>query len=105
MRISDWSSDVCSSDLCRSPGVGGGIEQVDGVLAADLAVGLPRQHPGQLLDPVVGAQHRDGGGGRGVGRRLGHPELARSEESRVGKESVSTCRSGGSQYISKKKQK
>src|SRR3546814_3050005 len=21
MRISDWSSDVCSSDLCRSPGL------------------------------------------------------------------------------------
>src|SRR3546814_2010013 len=27
MRISDWSSDVCSSDLCRTVGIAGGSEK------------------------------------------------------------------------------
>src|SRR3546814_14623281 len=58
MRISDWSSDVCSSDLdllCRFDGIGGQII----VDRFQIAVG----------------------------------ERRRSEERRVGKECVSTCRS------------
>src|SRR3546814_7250680 len=75
MRISDWSSDVCSSDLARR-GRGRGA----GTAALAAAPGHQR-----VVDPYVG--------------RL--PEAAlhqRSEERRVGKECVSTCRSRWSPY-------
>src|SRR3546814_17384642 len=65
MRISDWSSDVCSSDLIGHSG---------GVL-------LPRQERLQVFDLA-----------------LAH----RSEERRVGKACVSTCRSRRSPYHKKK---
>src|SRR3546814_11656049 len=79
MRISDWSSDVCSSDL--------GGEQLDAVV-------------GELVVRRRDDGARDAEPGRGVGHhRRGHdPEqaavetLGRSEERRVGKECVSTCR-------------
>src|SRR3546814_6651972 len=68
MRISDWSSDVCSSDL-----IGGvGLDQERGVEAG--------------MDGVRATQF----GERGRG--------GRSEERRVGKECVSTCRSRWSPY-------
>src|SRR3546814_9228404 len=85
MRISDWSSDVCSSDLFRGDAglLEGGLE--------DLARHRPRlaQHqafPGELTDADAAA----------AGERvfLRHEDdQPRSEESRVGKECVSTCRS------------
>src|SRR3546814_1246088 len=64
MRISDWSSDVCSSDL-RVP-----------------------SHP-HLVDPREAAS-----------RDFTSPKSGprRSEERRVGKECVSTCRSRWSPY-------
>src|SRR3546814_4931287 len=65
MRISDWSSDVCSSDLHRS------------------------------LVVLPGRVQRHEVGGTQLGRHVG--EL-RSEERRVGKECVSTCRSRWSPY-------
>src|SRR3546814_19169866 len=98
MRISDWSSDVCSSDL-----VGAGHVEVsqDDVAKAVRAVDVA-QHP---FDPQFG-------GAIGTGRprrcRLAHRDLIRlavyrrrrrepaagdalrSEERRVGKECVST---------------
>src|SRR3546814_5723383 len=79
MRISDWSSDVCSSDLA-----GGWIgEQHDigqaGVL--HLLHGDDRaRHLHQRQDAFL------------------HARAARSEERRVGKECVSTCRSRWSPY-------
>src|SRR3546814_4131678 len=74
MRISDWSSDVCSSDLVKHPcPVCGGNRPAR-------TVGLPRG-PG-------GYRHR----------RRGQGGDERSEERRVGKESVSTCRSRWSPY-------
>src|SRR3546814_2156156 len=76
MRISDWSSDVCSSDL------------IAGLPAVAVLVFLAR---------AAGA----GGVARGVlpGRRIVRVDggVARSEERRVGKECVSTCRSRWSQ--------
>src|SRR3546814_7854120 len=72
MRISDWSSDVCSSDLVpvRSP-------HVRLTLAPDgidiLALGVYRRSPQESAE-------------------------SRSEERRVGKECVSTCRSRWSPY-------
>src|SRR3546814_6117876 len=64
MRISDWSSDVCSSDLG-----GAAIER-------------------QLLDAAMRARVDRAAGGF----------VHRSEERRVGKECVSTCRSRWSPY-------
>src|SRR3546814_19943773 len=57
MRISDWSSDVCSSDLLRRQPVGLGKEDVDaegaGLVAADLApqVGQQVARPRPLTEP------------------------------------------------------
>src|SRR3546814_21081409 len=90
MRISDWSSDVCSSDLAN----------IDG--GTIIATGSKR---------TVGIQANDGGSidARNVAittnSTFGHAVNAytRSEERRVGKESVSPCRSRWSPYHYKKK--
>src|SRR3546814_1766528 len=73
MRISDWSSDVCSSDL--QP------------LLRDLD--HQRDEPDDAEGDVqpVGADQREEGRQEAAGPR------PRSEERRVGKECVSTCRS------------
>src|SRR3546814_6725924 len=90
MRISDWSSDVCSSDLAAQVFVdraalarlnGGG--ELDGADDAGLF--------DQVANSLLTGQRF--GGGAAVGRKLG-----RSEERRVGKECVSTCRSRWSPY-------
>src|SRR3546814_14564754 len=107
MRISDWSSDVCSSDLHRRflPG----IEQARLDAGRTGAFGAWRQ----LLEPrAVGVAGEDVGvvsGERRDGERLaaatraeiddGVPWLRpRSEERRVGKECVNKCRSRWSPY-------
>src|SRR3546814_3021311 len=74
MRISDWSSDVCSSDLLARSG------EADFVLesAADERVAHEDQPFAQRHTDAVGKFDR---------RRT------RSEERPVGKECVSTCRS------------
>src|SRR3546814_9098192 len=74
MRISDWSSDVCSSDL-----------------------GMGRRGAG----PAGAAPRRDEAGAhQAVDRRAARVAgfSLRSEERRVGKECVSTCRSRWSPY-------
>src|SRR3546814_3982979 len=89
MRISDWSSDVCSSDLLsRVVLVGLGkpaalddqaAQAIGGRIVAHLnAVG--EKEAIVLVDPIDGA-------------KPGTSEIARSEERRVGKECGSTCRS------------
>src|SRR3546814_12083069 len=86
MRISDWSSDVCSSDLNR--------------IAADRETHTSRpSRSASARDRTARIRvHRSGGSGnwRPAARR-------RSEERRVGKECVSTCRSRWSPYHYKKK--
>src|SRR3546814_18092225 len=81
MRISDWSSDVCSSDL---------VEQGKAFAEQQFArlVGIERWR---------GAQRR--------GRKDAAAHHRRSEERRVGKECVSTCRYRWSPYHSKKTSK
>src|SRR3546814_2119881 len=74
MRISDWSSDVCSSDLRI-----GGIEKQVGTGNLDYS---PANHQ-QMTD--IRKAKVDG-------------IANRSEERRVGKECVSTCRSRWSPY-------
>src|SRR3546814_3160180 len=82
MRISDWSSDVCSSDLLR--------EDLRTRLGWDLVFRL------ELLSDEDRVQAlRTRAGERGL--QLS-PEVIRSEERRVGKECVSTCRSRWSPY-------
>src|SRR3546814_15810356 len=93
MRISDWSADVCSSDLVESGRSGEGphgTEPVRAVAATPL--------PAVLRDPVlrrIQRQRLPPGDHRAV--------VLKSEERRVGKECVSTCRSRWSPYHQKKK--
>src|SRR3546814_16599905 len=102
MRISDWSSDVCSSDLDAAVDP----EHVAGhelSLGAEQRAGDAAVHrPGQL-GLVVGHDLPDGVEGVGLGAELEHAVQERSEERRVGKECVSTCRSRWSPYHYKQK--
>src|SRR3546814_3890178 len=69
MRISDWSSDVCSSDLS--------------------ACGRPVRPRSWTAHRATRSRRHRGPGGSAPPRDAPH----RSEERRVGKECVSTCRS------------
>src|SRR3546814_11264548 len=93
MRISDWSSDVCSSDLC------GDAER--GKRAFEAAVRLNGEicDGGHVISPESSGPIPDGAQGRA--RERPSPS-ERSEERRVGKECVSTCRSRWSPYHYKK---
>src|SRR3546814_8160332 len=75
MRISDWSSDVCSSDLV-------------GIVIG----GFPMGDCHHVADPAVVIERR------GLESGVAQVEQPRSEERRVGKECVSTCRSRWSPY-------
>src|SRR3546814_2167964 len=93
MRISDWSSDMCSSDLLRFK---------------------RRRMPARELDRATGdaGRQRRGTEGMTLPRTHGWPQghwnwpipvthkhgLRRSAERRVGKEVASTCRSRWSAY-------
>src|SRR3546814_20005055 len=98
MRISDWSSDVCSSDLIRPVFVFEVLERTDWlellrnmVAASEIKLRVAGEYvPEQTAD----AQRALAAGGL-RGRQV---ILFRSEESRVGKECVSTCRSRWSPY-------
>src|SRR3546814_8246190 len=89
MRISDWSSDVCSSDLGASHNPAGYLGLHMCLLRGDVeAAAGHRQGPlgcGQNEDRAAGAD-------RHLGSALVRAQ-DRSEERRVGKECVSTCRS------------
>src|SRR3546814_14226294 len=83
MRISDWSSDVCSSDLRLFLGqceIGGAVGQQQ-LLA----------HQRMHLRADAAVDHHD----------RAADAASRSEERRVGKECVSTCRSRWSPYHEK----
>src|SRR3546814_12392149 len=96
MRISDWSSDVCSSDLQQLPSRAG-ERQITELVEHDQVEPrqLRRQGPA-FADPGLPfeACHQIRPAERCEGR---------SEERRVGKECVSTCRSRWSPYHSKQK--
>src|SRR3546814_3026442 len=87
MRISDWSSDVCSSDLTEQLL---GLDELPG--AADSTTELGRA--GQELAAMQSAFRRS----PWAHRNPVDVEVPRSEERRVGKECVSTCRSRWSPY-------
>src|SRR3546814_16221747 len=95
MRISDWSSDVCSSDLIEI----GVLAIAGGIDARRLAVGVAADDLRFLV--ALGADRRRlllTRGAHAVVRRLqrrafGQVGELSSEERRVGKECVSKCRS------------
>src|SRR3546814_15413196 len=107
MRISDWSSDVCSSDLVASgrldiaqvtPAVEATALQICrntaylGLLIAAVDYGMQRKKVMQgmkMTKQEVKDEHRQSDG---------DPQMKRSEERSVGKECVSTCRSRWSPY-------
>src|SRR3546814_15369272 len=113
MRISDWSSDVCSSDLDDDrehfvegfrDAVVGNVRQLGRVVpnagvadqAIELSEGLDAARHGFTMaverpNIALDADH-------GIAVALPDFLQARSEERRVGKECVSTCRSRWSPY-------
>src|SRR3546814_19482015 len=104
MRISDWSSDVCSSDLP----VGNGAEVVVAELltlgrlgAKQGAAGIHQVGTGQEEVPVDQEVLLLGTAERPDVVETAVPKQ-RSEERRVGKECVSTCRSRWSPSPTKK---
>src|SRR3546814_13496341 len=96
MRISDWSSDVCSSDLDDYIYSLWGSNEICAVdeNSVYLCV-LPAAHNFPLSSP--GSPGTLYAGGRVVLCPQPSP-VVRSEERRVGKECVSTCRSRWSPY-------
>src|SRR3546814_7144462 len=88
MRISDWSSDVCSSDLRIAASTLGCIP--DDLRAVGDTLGRyerVQQHPIAMLTGELQRFRTDSS-----------EDDRRSEERRVGKECVSTCRSRWSPY-------
>src|SRR3546814_14917079 len=112
MRISDWSSDVCSSDLSRVPLTRDFPPDFSATLKGDAPAFVvemttsPQCAPCADLWAKLQILRRQYGVNVAVLSReeaivrsgrlglpwVGHP-VARSEERRVGKECVSTCRS------------
>src|SRR3546814_13374631 len=93
MRISDWSSDVCSSDLASMSGrmtIFSGLR-----IFAVSAMNLTPQNA--MTSASVSAALRDSSSESPT------KSARRSEERRVGKGCVSTCRSRWSPYHEKKK--
>src|SRR3546814_14502227 len=91
MRISDWSSDVCSSDLYDTGLKAEKLMELDEVLAA--AKQAKDAGAGRFCMGAAWRSPKD----RDLDRIVPMIEgVKRSEERRVGTECVSTCRSGGS---------
>src|SRR3546814_13113292 len=100
MRISDWSSDMCSSDLFAERGAVAFARELSGDARGHLGDPPEPAHrvvarrdfrPAQMED--VELAFTPGALGLDV-----HALQQRSEERRVGKECVSTCRSRWSPY-------
>src|SRR3546814_4561400 len=112
MLISDWSSDVCSSDLVAPGHLAGQLQRgLDGFGAGRAGELKAIVEAARLQDDIL--ESRDEGGlGLGihveavrdavapdvVDQSLLHVGIVRSEERRVGNECVSTCRSRWSPY-------
>src|SRR3546814_14352425 len=101
MRISDWSSDVCSSDLLQNVPIrteeGRRIREL--FVVGDGYEALMSADYSQIEMRVMA--HLSGDEGLIEAFRSGedmHSYVGSSEERRVGKECVSTCRSRWSPY-------
>src|SRR3546814_10591189 len=99
MRISDWSSDVCSSDLIEPEEKGRAQHEAGDDILASHREQTRQPHLARMLVGIMVEP-----------RRIGREQLfhilgqsrpvapCRSEERRVGKECVSTCRYRWSPY-------
>src|SRR3546814_19625571 len=97
MRISDWSSDVCSSDLAQAPIDTQTFFRVSRnlkLLMADEFCGFTRSPcPIGTFEMMCEGTVSGGQLGATLQRAFAFYATQRSEERRVGKEGVSTCRS------------
>src|SRR3546814_10006799 len=89
MRISDWSSDVCSSDL---------MDAAEYWLSASVLTIVSAPHFTHASNPTMNARERPQFCGKDTIWSTPCRRATRSEERRVGKECVSTCRSRWSPY-------
>src|SRR3546814_12198255 len=96
MRISDWSSDVCSSDL-----LGPLVEEER---AVGIALAILQDRVPASFSEVAPARDRLVLADLPTASLTERRRLERSEERRVGKECVSTCRSRWSPYHEQQKQ-
>src|SRR3546814_9685403 len=100
MRISDWSSDVCSSDLVR---------EVEHALLADVhAVDDPKLHPGvRDIPPLEKIRNDADGAAAGAERGIGDdahktdPPATVDEGDPTFAEAIgrASCRGSGCQYV------
>src|SRR3546814_16143270 len=105
MRISDWSSDVCSSDLLLAGATWVGNRRWDLRFRSGETLSLP-EGEAEAKAAIAKFAHMDGANrllGRGILRFDMSDPSRESEERRVGKECVRKCRSRWSAYDSKKK--
>src|SRR3546814_14892490 len=115
LRISDWSSDVCSSDLGETA-----IEEADDGAERIMIIAVHREVAGVAVPAfphrrralrhhiapawIAGLKQQTGhfvqlaGVGEAVEQIGGTEEARRSEERRVGKECVGKCRTRGPPY-------
>src|SRR3546814_7215291 len=99
MRISDWSSDVCSSDLPGGRGDRPRRNRREQPLTPQVATAGGSMNAGaKVLTIRPGTPFLDALAA-GILHEAGDDPLARSEERRVGKECGSTCRSRWSREI------
>src|SRR3546814_11054815 len=116
MRISDWSSDVCSSDLSllllleamfaeihdpayRRIGVGLNLDQVEPGISSHLQRVITRHHADHFTIGANYAKPRHADFAIFTVLLFGTDSpILKSEERRVGKEVVSTCKSRWSPY-------
>src|SRR3546814_20050139 len=119
MRISDWSSDVCSSDLLKGATTTTSQQSLEEQIAAlvgsqtgnvrtsENVAGTSTQNnaTNQLIQEIINAISQTNTTKTGTENTTGTEKKGRSEERRVGKEGCSTCRSRCSPYHSKKNTK
>src|SRR3546814_14158385 len=128
MRISDWSSDVCSSDLqiegfgirlddaitrerrtlrarYRLVSADNGQVLLDAAAASDAGIDVTTSEYATIAAEQTALERLSEDIADQISTRVALYIRNRSEERRVGKECVSTCRSRWSPYPSKKKTK
>src|SRR3546814_12140284 len=102
MRISDWSSDVCSSDLIplNFPSLAAVLPQIRAGNLRALGISSAERSSAAPDIPAIGetVEGYEASSWYGMVTQADTPQavidkLHRSEERRVGKECVSTCRS------------